>query len=54
MIDNPVFILSEQVVGEIVTRLAYGAEVRFAVDGIVYQTFVDDGDFIELEGYVDE
>jgi len=54
MIENPVFILSESVVGKMVRRLAYGAEVVFTADGIVYQTFVDDEDFIELEGYINE
>jgi hypothetical protein len=48
---NLVWILDEQVVGEIVSHGAYFSRVKFFVDGIEHEEFVDNTDLIAYELY---
>ncbi len=50
-IKTYVYIFSENVIGEVLTQFAFGAQVRYAVEGIEYEVFIDDSDYVELEKY---
>ncbi len=48
---NLVWIFEEQVVGEIVSYGAYFSRIKFFVDGIEHEEFVDNTDFVAYELY---
>ena len=48
---NLVWLVEEEVVGEIVSYGAYFSKIKFFVDGVVHEEFVDNTDFVAYELY---
>lgn len=44
-----VFVIDENVVGEVINLLAYGAYVKYTVGGIEYKVYLSDEDYLTLE-----
>ena len=48
---NLVWLFEEEVVGEIVSYGAYFSKIKFFVDGVAHEEFVDNTDFVAYELY---
>jgi hypothetical protein len=48
---NLVWLFEEEVIGELVSYGAYFSKIKFFVDGIEHQEFIDNTDFVAYEIY---
>ena len=48
---NLVWLFEEEVIGELVSYGAYFSKIKFFVDGIEHQEFIDNTDFVAYKIY---
>jgi hypothetical protein len=50
-VSQQVYIYDEQVLGEVVSQMAYGSIIRYSIGGIEYYELLSNEDFEVLEDY---